>query len=75
MAAASNRSWRRARAIGRGVRKATVSNRGGERRRRKVGGIDKRGCAVSTGGSWIRLSAEGDGQLRAGGHECRGAAR
>jgi hypothetical protein len=38
-----------------------VSNRGGERRRRKVLVIDKRGCAVSTGGSWLRLSAEGLG--------------
>jgi hypothetical protein len=39
-----------------------VRTRGGERRRRKVGVIDTRGCAVSTGWSWLRLRAEGGGQ-------------
>jgi hypothetical protein len=61
----SHRSWRRAWATGRGERRAMVSNRGGERRQRKVGVIDKRGCAVSTSGSWLRLRAERGGQWRA----------
>jgi hypothetical protein len=39
-----------------------VSTHGGERRRWKVEVIDKRGCAVSTGGGWQRLSTEGVGQ-------------
>jgi hypothetical protein len=43
----------RARATGRGVWRGMVSNRGGERRRRKVGIIDKRGYAVSIGGSCL----------------------
>jgi hypothetical protein len=29
---------------------------------RKVGVIDKRGARASTGGSWLRLSADGGGQ-------------
>jgi hypothetical protein len=61
-ATVSHRSWRRARATGRGGRRAMVRNRGGKRRRRKDWVIDKRGCAVSTGGSWLRLSAEGSGR-------------
>jgi hypothetical protein len=40
-------------------------DRGGERRRRKFGVVDKRGCKVSTGGSWLRLRADGGGQWRA----------
>jgi hypothetical protein len=52
-----------------GRRRARVrtaeGDRGGERQRRKFGVVDKRGCRVSTGGSWLPLRADGGGQSRA----------
>jgi hypothetical protein len=41
-----------------------VSNRGGEGGRQKVGVIDKRACAVSTGGGWLRYPGRGHWRVK-----------
>jgi hypothetical protein len=61
-AAVSQRSWRRARATGLRGRRAAVSNRGGEQRRRKIGVNDKRG--LEQGKEWRMKAGTSEGVRR-----------